>query len=345
MTTRRALMPIALTLLGAASAWWPNPAAADPVADFYRGRTINYVLATTPGGSWDVYLRVLIKHLGNHIPGQPNVILQYMPGAGGVKTLEYMYGVAPKDGTTIATPLPTSLHFAALNPQRASFKPHEFQWLGSLARVQDVISVWHEHPVKTIEDARKTELRMGLTGTGSNTFFDIAMANSLLGTKFKMIQGYRGSVDINLAMERREVDGRANTWDGWAAAKPEWLEKKLVVHLVQIGRARLPDIGDVPLFTDLVSAPEDKQLVEFLSAGIAVGRTVFMPPGVPAERVDALRTALQATMKDPAYIADAKALNLEIDWTPGQELQELVTKAFNAPPAVIERARTILTVR
>ena len=200
--------------------------AADSVTDFYRGRTINHLLATTPGGSWDVYLRVLIKHLIDHIPGRPNIVLQYMPGAGGVKMLEYMHSIAPKDGSVIATPLPTSLHASALNPLSANFKPASSIGSEALREIQDVISVWHESPVKTIDDARKISAKMGVTGTGSNTYFDIAMANSLLGTKFQPVRGYRGSVEIDLAIERREVDGRANTWDGWAAAKPRLAQSR-----------------------------------------------------------------------------------------------------------------------
>ena len=344
---RPLLILCAALFAGAMNTIWPNAApAADSVADFYRGRTINHLLATTPGGSWDIYLRVLIKHLANHIPGRPSIVLQYMPGAGGVKMLEYMNSIAPKDGSVIATPLPTSLHASALNPLAANFKPAQFNWIGSLARIQDVISVWHENPVKTIDDARKIGAKMGVTGTGSNTYFDIAMANNLLGTKFKLVQGYRGSVEIDLAIERREVDGRANTWDGWAAAKPDWLRAGLVIHLVQIGRTKLPEIGDVPLFSELVSSPEDKRLVEFLSAGIAVGRTVFMPPGTPAERVEALRHAFKATMEDPAYIVESKARNLSVgEWTSGKEIQDLVTKAFEASPAVIDRANSALKVQ
>ncbi len=346
MLGMRLLLAVCTTLFaGAMSTMLPSTtSAADSVTDFYRGRTIKHLLATTPGGSWDVYLRVLVKHLINHIPGRPNIVLQYMPGAGGVKLLEYMHSVAPKDGSVIATPLPTSLHASALNPLTANFKPAQFN--RSLARIQDVISVWHETPVKTIDDARKVSAKMGVTGTSSNTYFDIAMANNLLGTKFQPVQGYRGSVEIDLAIERREVDGRANTWDGWAAAKPDWLKAGLVIHLVQIGRSKLPEIGNVPLFSELVIAPEDKRLVEFLSAGIAVGRTVFMPPDTPVERVEALRRAFQATMEDPAYLADAKARNLSVDESiSGQEIQDLVTEAFKASPAVIDRANKVLKIQ
>jgi tripartite-type tricarboxylate transporter receptor subunit TctC len=322
------------------------PARADSVADFYKGRTINYFLATTAGGSWDVYLRVLINHWVRHIPGNPGIIVQYQPGGGGVKTLEYMDTIAPKDGTAIATPLPTSLIYSALNPRSVSYKPQRFQWIGNLARTQDVISVWHSVPIKTIADARRAVATMGVTGAGSNTFFDIAMANSLLGTRFKMVQGYRGSVELDLAMERRETDGRANTWDGWSAAKPDWLANKWVVHLVQIGPRRLAEIGDVPLFADLVENAADRQVAEFLSSAIALGRAVFAPPDVPTERIAALRRAFEATMVDPAYLEECRARNLSAgEWMTGAQMESLMERMFAAPPELVERAKAAVTAR
>jgi tripartite-type tricarboxylate transporter receptor subunit TctC len=318
---------------------------ADPVEDFYKGKVITYDLATTAGGSWDVYLRVLINHLSDHIPGHPKIVIQYMPGAGGVRMLDYMYNVAPKDGSVIATPLPTSLLSAKLDPELSRFSPQRFQWIGSMARIQDVISVWHTVPVKTIDDARKTQVTVGVTGAGSNTYFDIAMANNLLGTKFKPVQGYQGSADIDLAIENREVDGRANTWDGWAAAKPDWLAQKQIINLVQIGLSKLPEIGDVPLFSDLVQNADDKQVLTFLSAGIAVGRPIFLPPETPADRVAALRRAFAETMADPAYVTEAKARNISAgDWTPGDQIQSIVASAFDTPPALIDRAKAVLTL-
>lgn len=323
-----------------------DPARGDNVGDFYKGRTINYFLATTAGGSWDVYLRVLINHWVKHIPGNPAIVVQYQPGGGGVKTLEYMDGIAAKDGTAIATPLPTSLLYSALNPRSVSYQPQRFQWIGNMARTQDVISVWHTVPIKTIAAAREAVATMGVTGPGSNTFFDIAMANSLLGTKFKMVQGYRGSVELDLAMERRETDGRANTWDGWAAAKPDWLANKWVVHLVQIGLSRLPEIGDVPLFVDLVKNPGDRQVAEFLSGAIALGRTIFAPPGVPAERIAALRRAFDATMTDPAYLEECKARNLSTgEWMTGRQMEGLMDRMFASPPELIERAKATIAAR
>ena len=322
-------------------------ARADETEAFFKGRTLSWALATTPGGSWDVYLRALSGHLSNHIPGRPRIVIQYMPGAGGVRTLDYMYNVAPKDGTALATPLPTSLLTAALEPGKATFNPTRFQWIGSMASIQDVITVWHAVPVRTIADARQRTVLMGVTGAGSNTYFDIAMANNLLGTRFKPVTGYQGSVEINLAMERGEVEGRANTWDGWTTGKPDWLERKLIVHLAQIGLKRLPEIGaDVPLMTELVEGADDKRLVEFLSAGIAIGRTIYMPPEVPAARVAAVRRAFAAAIADPAYVGEARALKLSTgDGMPGEQLQELITRTFGAPPELVQRARQVLTLR
>jgi tripartite-type tricarboxylate transporter receptor subunit TctC len=337
--------PTRLTVIAlAAFTATADPACADNVGDFYKGRTINYFLATTAGGSWDVYLRVLINHWVKHIPGHPTIVVQYQPGGGGIKTLEYMDGVAPKDGTAIATPLPTSLLYSALNPRSVSYKPQRFQWIGNMARTQDVISVWHTVPIKTIAAAREAVATMGVTGPGSNTFFDIAMANSLLGTRFKMVQGYRGSVELDLAMERRETDGRANTWDGWASAKPDWLTNKWVVHLVQIGLSRLPEIGDVPLFVDLVKDPADRQVAEFLSNAIALGRTIFAPPDVPADRIAALRSAFDATMTDPAYLEECRARNLSAgEWMTGRQVEGVMERMFASSPELVERAKATVT--
>ena len=346
LATRRCLRTLALALATAASAITAGTARADDVEAFFKGRTVTWNLATTSGGSWDVYLRVVSSHLGSHIPGRPRIIIQYMPGAGGVRALDYMYNVAAQDGTAMATPLPTSLLTALIEPDKATFKPNRFQWIGSIASIQDVISVWHGVPVKTIEDARKRTVLMGITGTGSNTYFDIAIANNLLGTRFKPIQGYQGSVDINLAIERGEVEGRANTWDGWTTAKPDWLAQGRIVHLVQIGLAKLPDIGDVPLLTDLVASDEDKKLVEFLSAGIALGRAIYLPPEAPAERIAAWRRGLAATMIDPTYIKEAQALKLSVgDWMAGDALQALIETTFSAPPAVVQRGKEVLTLK
>jgi tripartite-type tricarboxylate transporter receptor subunit TctC len=255
-----------------------------------------------------------------------------------------MYNVAPKDGTVIGTPLSTAIVFAATDPKEVLFDPRKFSWLGSLAVIQDVISVWHTAPAKTLDEAKKVELIMGATGKGSNSFQDIALANNLLGTKFKSVRGYKGGAEINIAIERGELNGRANTWDGWPGAHPDWLQDKKLIHLVQLGPRKLPEIGDdVPLFRDLVATAEQKSIVDFIGLSLAMGRSVYAPPGIPADRLAALRTALVETVKDPAYIAAAKKLALDTDtWQTGEAITKVVNDAFSLPPNLVEKAKAAI---
>jgi tripartite-type tricarboxylate transporter receptor subunit TctC len=322
----------------------PSRAEAQSVADFYRGKTINYILAVPDGASWGLYARTFIEHLRKHVPGNPNIILQVMPGGGGVAASNYIFNVATKDGTVIGTPLSTAIVFAATDPKEVMYDPRKFNWLGSLAVVQDVISVWHTAPAKTMDDARKIELIMGATGKGSNSFQDIALANNLLGTKFKPVRGYKGGADINLAIERGEVHGRSTTWESWPGSHPTWLRDKKIVHLVQLGPRKLAEIGDeVPLFRDLVKDAEDRAIVDFVGLSLAMGRAVYAPPGTPADRVAALRTALIATVQDPAYIADAKRLALDTaTWQTGEAIQQVVNEAFSLSPSLVQKAKAAM---
>jgi tripartite-type tricarboxylate transporter receptor subunit TctC len=331
---------IAVAIVLAAS----SPAPAESVADFYRGKTIIYNLAVPDGASWGLYARTFIEHLRKHVPGNPTIVLQVMPGGGGVAASNYLYNVAPRDGTVIGTPLSTAIVFAATDPKEVMFDARKFSWLGSLAVVQDVISVWHTAPAKTIDEAKKIELVMGATGKGSNSFQDIALANNLLGTKFKPVRGYKGGAEINIAIERGEVHGRSTTWETWPGSHPDWLKEKKVVHLAQLGPRKLADIGDdIPLFRDLVKDGEEKAIVDFVGLSLTMGRSVYAPPGVPADRVAALRTALIETMKDPAYIAAAQRLALDTaTYQPGEVIEKVVNDAFSLPPALIEKAKAAM---
>ena len=233
------------------------PANAQSVADFYRGKTITYNLAVPDGASWGLYARTFIEHLRKHVPGNPNIILQVMPGGGGVAAGNHIFNVAAKDGTVIGTPLSTAMVFAATDPGQVQYDPRKYSWIGSMAVVQDVITVWHTAPAKTLDDAKRIELIMGATGKGSNSFQDVALANNLLGTKFKPVRGYKGGAEINIAIERGEVHGRSTTWESWPGSHPNWLAEKKLIHLVQLGPRKLPEIGDdVPLFRDLVSGEQ-----------------------------------------------------------------------------------------
>jgi tripartite-type tricarboxylate transporter receptor subunit TctC len=318
-------------------------AKAQSVADFYRGKTIHYNLAVPDGASWGLYARTFIEHLRKHVPGNPNIILQVMPGGGGVLAGNHIFNVAVKDGTVIGTPLSTAMVFAATDPNQVKYDPRKFSWIGSMAVVQDVITVWHTAPAKTLDDAKRIELIMGATGKGSNSFQDVALANNLLGTKFKPVRGYKGGAEINIAIERGEVHGRSTTWESWPGSHPDWMRDKKLVHLVQLGPRKLPEIGDeVPLFRDLVSG-EQRAIVDFVGVSLAMGRAVYAPPGVPKDRLEALRAAFLATMKDPAYIAQAKKLKLDTTTSQtGDAVERIVNEAFSLSPALIQKAKAAI---
>jgi tripartite-type tricarboxylate transporter receptor subunit TctC len=318
--------------------------AQQSVADFYRGKTIIYNLAVPDGASWGLYARTFIEHLRRHVPGNPTIILQVMPGGGGVAAGNHIFNVAAKDGTVIGTPLSTAMVFAATDPKEVMYDPRKYSWIGSMAVIQDVFSVWHTAPAKTLDDAKRVELIMGATGKGSNSFQDLAVANNLLGTKFKAVRGYKGGAEINIAIERGEVHGRANTWDGWVGSNPDWLNDKKLIHLAQFGPRRLPEIGnDVPLLRDLVAEGEARQIVDFVGVNLAMGRSVYAPPGIPKDRLEALRAAFLATMKDPAYIAHAKKLKLDTEtWQTGEAVERVVNDAFSLPPTLIQKAKAAM---
>lgn len=340
MKLRRCVLSIATA---AALTTTSLAARAQSVADFYRGKTITYNLAVPDGASWGLYARTFVEHLRKHIPGNPTIILQVMPGGGGVMAGNHIFNVAAKDGTVIGTPLSTAMVFAATDPDSVIYDPRKFSWIGSMAVVQDVITVWHTAPAKTLDEAKRVELIMGATGKGSNSFQDIALANNLLGTKFKTVRGYKGGAEINIAIERGEVHGRSTTWESWPGSHPDWLAEKKLIHLVQLGPRKLPEIGDdVPLFRDLVSG-EAQTIVDFVGVSLAMGRAVYAPPGIPKDRLEALRAALVATMKDPAYIAQVKKLKLDADtWQTGEAVERVVADAFSLSPALIQKAKAAI---
>ena len=316
----------------------------ETVEEFYRGKTVTLNLGQPEGASWALYARTAARFLGDYIPGKPTVIVQFMPGAGGVVASNYVYNVAARDGSVIGIPMNTAIVYAAREPSQVKFDPRNFNWLGSMAVVQDVISVWHTSPVKTLEEARKTEIIMGATGRAANSYEDTALVSRLLGVKFKIVLGYKGGNEINLAMERGEVQGRATAWEGWTASNPDWLRDKKVIHLVQLGPKKLPEIGDnVPLLRDLITDSDDLKIVDFLGLSLATGRALYAPPGVPMDRVAGLRTAFEKMMVSKDYQTEAKARLLDTEtWQTGAEIETRIREGFNISPELIERAAKLL---
>ena len=331
---KRTLAVAALALALGCSA-----APADPAADFYRGKTVNVLIGVGVGGEYDIQARLVARHIGKHIPGQPNVVPQNMTGAGGLKMLNYLYAIAPRDGTNIGMIQNAFPALQIVGLQGVQYDAGKMQWLGTIAAVNETMAVWHTAGVKSIEDARSREVIAGASGRGAITYTYPALMNELLGTKFKIVTGYTGGNQINLAMERGEVEARNNTWSSWKATKAAWLAEKKIAVIVQAG-PRAPDL-DAPSLEQLGRTPEDRQLIEFVVSGTQLGRP-FATNAAPVERVVALRAAFAATMKDPEFLAEAAKLGFEVNPVLGEPMQRVVEKVLATPAPVAARAKGLL---
>jgi tripartite-type tricarboxylate transporter receptor subunit TctC len=318
----------------------PRPAAADAVADFYRGKTINVLIGVGVGGEYDIQARLVGRHIGKHIPGNPTVVPQNMTGAGGMRMINYLYNVAAKDGTYIGMIANAFPAMQAVGAPGVQFDASKMHWIGSIAPAVETMAVWHTAGVTTHEEARQREVVAGASGRGAITFIYPQMMNELLGTKFKIVTGYPGGNEINLAMERGEVQARNNTWSSWKATKPAWIKEKKLIVIAQAG-PRAPDL-DAPSVEDAARTPEERQLIELVMSGTQFGRPLATNAGVPAERVAALRAAFDATMKDPEFLKEAASLNFEVHPVPGQKMQQVVDKLLATPKPIKDRAKTLL---
>ena len=328
-------------LLGFAMALMATTAQAQSPAEFFKGKTVNLLIGVSPGGEYDVQARLIARYLGKHIPGNPTVVAQNMVGAGGLTEANYLYNVAPKDGTFIGmiqNGLPIMQAVGLPGPQ---FDSAKFNWLGSIAATVETLAVWHTAGIKTIDEARRTEVIIGAVGKGGITDTFPRMINEFAGTKFKIVVGYPGGNDVNLAMERGEVAGRNNTWSSWKVTKKKWLDEKLITVLAYEG-PRPKDIGDVPSVQDLATTETDKLAIRLISAGTLFGRPLTAPPGIPADRLEALRKAFLDTMKDPEFVKEADASNIEIDPVSGEQMQKIAEELIASPKAVKDRARPLI---
>jgi len=320
------------------------PAMADAVSDFYQGKQIRFIVRTPPGGDYDEYTRLLARFMGKHIPGNPALIPVNMPGGGGITAANYMVQIAPRDGTVIGI---VSQGLAA--DQALGMSPglkadlREFNWIANVVYSNQLLVVWHTSPTKTLADAKKRETLIGTTGAGSASVQYPAFYNNVLGTKFKIVFGYPGGQDIDLAMQRGEVEGRGtNPYSGWMASEPTWIPRKLIIPLIQAGMEKESELPDVPLILDQPVKPADKPLLEFMARGATVGRPLATTPGVPAERVAALRAAFAATLKDPDFVAAAAKEHMEIRPMTGEKLAGIIASMLNTPADVRERVKAAL---
>jgi len=323
----------------------PGWAAADPIADFYSGKQLRVVIRAATGGSYDTYSRILTRYLVKHLPGNPTLVPVNMPGGGGIKALEYVEKVAPKDGTVITMvtqsfPMDQALHLnKALNVDLRTLN-----WIGNMSEQNQILYTSPVSQTRTLDDAKRRETVIGATGIGSTSTQLIALYNNALGTKFKIIYGYPGGAEIALAVERGELEGRNTTSPPPPFKMPDGSTGELH-FLIQTGLKKHPDYPNVPLLADLAKNPDEKEAFELISKASAVSRPFAVASAVPKERVDALRRAFEAAMKDPEFIAEAERLDLEIGLTNGEDLQKIVGDIISASTPLLERMRGLMVVR
>ena len=318
-----------------------GPVAAEAQQSF-AGRTITLTIGYGPGSGNDIYGRLIARHIGKHIPGQPNVVPQNMPGAGSFKAANYLFQAAPKDGTSLGYISQTAATEELLGSPAIQFKTAQFNWIGRIGSYNNITIFWHTSRIKTIADALKLEATIGATGVGSAVYIYPNMMNKILGTKFKIVSGYQGTAQTSLAMERGEVEGVTMGWFPVKTNKRDWVKQKKINVLVQFLTKRHPDLPDVPTIVELARTPEEKQLFSLFANDGEVGKAILMPPGVPPATVAMLRRAFDAMTKDRDYIADTDKLQLEVDSMPGERLQKMIAGVMATPRAVVERAKSVL---
>ena len=316
----------------------------DDVAKFYRGKTVNAVVGYGPGSTFELYLRILTRHIGRHIPGNPTVVLQQMPGAGSLKATNYLAAVAPKDGSVFGMINPVNTIEPLIDPKNSRFDPRTFQWLGSLNSEISTCGFWSKD-LRTLDDLKKREIVFGSTGPASGSTVDAKMLGALVGLKIRVVTGYPTLNDIRLAAERGETDGfcgllvsalKTDYWDQYKSGR--------VTVPVQMGLAKHPEFGHIPNAYDLAKSEEDRQLFQLIFGPWTYGRPLYAPPGTDPARLAALRAALVATLKDPAYREEAQKINMELQSLPPETIAKLVDQILRTPAPVVERARQVLGV-
>lgn len=318
-------------------------AAAQPVAEFYGGKTISLIISTGSGGGLDASARLIARHMGNHVPGRPAIVAKNMTGAGHLLATNYLYNQAPKDGTTIAAILPAFVGYQVLDSKGAQYDAAKFNWLGASDVDNQNLYVWHTAGVKSVADAKRTEILMGATGAGSYTVLWPTVMNALLGTKFKIVSGYKSTNEIHLAMQRGEVQGRAgNLFSSLKSQNADWLSEKKIALIVQIGTERDPEFSGVPLLSELAASEEQRRILAFLSAEIGLGKPFLAPPGIPPDRLAALREAFEATTRDPTYLAEAQRLNIGVRAAPHTKLATIAQSILSTPDDLVAKTRAAM---
>jgi tripartite-type tricarboxylate transporter receptor subunit TctC len=335
MTARR-LLRITTALL----ALWPAVAAAQG-DDPYKGQSVTLIIGSGAGGGIDLYGRVVARHIGRHLPGQPNVIPQNMPAAGSIAAANHLFNIAPKDGTVIGLLSQGLILDELIGTPGLRFELAKFTWIGRVSSDIALLFTMSGSKVKTVGDAFTTEATIAGTGAGSSVTKSPMLMNAVVGTKFKVIIGYSGTGASYIAAERGEVDGVTTGWGGFRSARPNWISDKKINLIVQMGTVRHPDLPDVPSWIDVAKTEQDKKLLWLFGANAEIGKSLNAPPGLPPERAAMLRKAFAAMLKDPAFLAEIKKLKMDLDHAPSGRVQQILADTAAVPAELRERARVL----
>ena len=331
---------LALSMLLTAAS--PAPAQQEDVAAFFKGKTLRLMVGIGVGSGYDINARLLARHMAAHIPGQPAIIVQNQPGAGSLTMTNALYNSGPFDGTVMGASFNGMPTTPLLQPSGVRFDPVKLAWLGSTNRETQVTYVWHTVPVESLEEVKTKELVVGAQAPGSTQYDYPMLVNHLFGFKFKVVTGYQSTSKINLAMESGEVQGTLANWSTLKALSSNWLAEKKVKLIAQWALKKHPELADVPLALDLAKTDADRQALMLALARLEYGRPFFLPPNVPAARLDALRRAFDATVKDPAYRTEADKLKIEVDPLSGEQVATLVEQVSRTPADTVARVRAAM---
>jgi tripartite-type tricarboxylate transporter receptor subunit TctC len=330
---------LVIALLGLSVAITSRPANAEPVADFYRGKTISLYVGFPPGGGYDIYARVLAAHLGRHLPGQPAILVRNMDGGSGVRAAGYISSVTPQDGTALGMFL-DGLTLGKVLGGPGDFDPIRLTWIGRIASTATVAVVWHTAPGQSVADAKTREIIVAASVPGSTSSIIPLALNDLIGTKFKVIRGFQGSPKQSLAMERGEVHAiGAMAWEAIQAGKQEWLTDNKIRILYVHGARRIAELPNDPAVVEFAQTDQARSILRLVSVGPDIGRAIAAEPRIPAERAAALRQAFTRTMADPDFVADMRKRNLDIGPLTGEALQSIVAAAVATPRELIDQVQ------
>jgi tripartite-type tricarboxylate transporter receptor subunit TctC len=338
-----AIAAVSLALAGLAQSFVPAFAqglAQAQVSEPFKGKTITLTVGATPGGGFDTYGRLLARHLGRHLPGQPAVVVSNLSAGLGLAAANHLYNTAPRDGTAIAILVQSLAQEQVLGFEAIQFDAAQFGWVGRMAPNVEVAYVWHAVPVTRFEELRQRETVFA--GQGTVAFVYPTLLNKLLDTRIKLVRGYRSTASVHLALERGEVEGTTGSLDVLSNSSPDWLRDRKLTLLLQYQHQRHPSLSGVPTVMEFVRSAEDRDVFSFYISSAMVGRSIVAPPGLPPERLALLRRAFDDTMKDPQFLAEADKAKMDISAMTGEEAQRIADSIVNTPPDVIARAKTIL---